>query len=834
MDNHHPSRVLARDSSKPIDKDTEIDITGSNTESHRESMHLRSSTQRRGAPPMVGRRVSLTDIFPENVAQAFKDGTELEPTQKECATIYFSDIVDYTEISATLPPSKVADMLRRLYKKLDRLAMMHDVYKVETINDAFLAVANLVKDQEEDHAKRIAEFAVDAVAAAKTIPIDEDNEDRGFLNIRVGFHSGPVCAAVLGTINPKFSLYGDTVNTASRMESNGEPGRIHCSIDSAKLLKQQCPDMPIYCRGAIEVKGKGSMQTFWVNEENERPSHADSMPKFSRQTSRARSTSPTISRATTRESSRSPTHHEACRCDPPKHPERRGSLEEDEATFFHEATCQNHHNHTHRNEKNAVHRGESQSDDDYRKPGHHNQPSRDHHGHRDRSTSPMPNFSRETSRASSRSPTNTEACQCDPPKHPHRRGSLEEEDEPTFYHETTCPQRRNRNHTHRTEKRSSHHPRESQSGNDYKPGHHNQPSRDNNDHRDHSRSPTPDLSRQSGHIGSSYANVNPPREREVIMPHDIEVDNSRAMESFSRLSIVSDITEFTADFNPHGPGGDSRQSFGPHSHHHDGRQQQQQQQQQHHQIPGPPSYQQNQSFGHNSQYRDERQQHQHQIPGPPAYQRNQSFGQYQDKRQQQHQIPRLPPYQRNQSFGQYQDERQQHRQIHRPPANELNQTWHPSFGQHPQPQQIQRQSYHQQQYQPPPPPSHHMQQPYHAPPPTQYHTPQTDLSHIPVPPHHPMTQQYQTPRPPQPQTPANNPLKVEIEPGVFRTLRGKDETLYAMECRFMIDLSCMVCTINVSCIADAEFVLCPVCKSVSPIVKNTGNGGGVGLGVEPD
>lgn len=108
-------------------------------------------------------------------------------------------------------------MLDRLYSKFDTLSHTHDIFKVETIGDAYMAVTNLVKDQEQDHVARIARFAVDAIAAANNTLIDTEDPGRGSVNIRVGFHSGPVVADVVGSRNPRYCLFGDTVNTASRM-----------------------------------------------------------------------------------------------------------------------------------------------------------------------------------------------------------------------------------------------------------------------------------------------------------------------------------------------------------------------------------------------------------------------------------------------------------------------------------------------------------------------------------------------------------------------------------------------------------------------------------------
>lgn len=208
----------------------------------------------------------LFEIFPRNIAECLRNGEKVEPTVKDLVTIFFSDIVGFTDIASTLSPVKVSDMLDRLYNVFDELSHKHDIFKVETIGDAYMAVTNLVNDQDEDHAKRISMFAHDAIEAANKTLIDAEDPSRGCVDIRVGFHSGPCVANVVGSRSPRYCLFGDTVNTASRMESNSEKNRIHCSERSANLLREQDPTVELSPRGWITVKGKGEMKTFWVEK----------------------------------------------------------------------------------------------------------------------------------------------------------------------------------------------------------------------------------------------------------------------------------------------------------------------------------------------------------------------------------------------------------------------------------------------------------------------------------------------------------------------------------------------------------------------------------------
>ena len=133
---------------------------------------------------------------------------------------------------------------------------------------AYMGVTNLEGNQDHNHVKLAAEFAIDLIQEANKVLVDDEDEPgMGFVNIRVGFHSGPVVSNVIGSLNPRYGLFGDTVNTSNRMESNSECNRVLCSERSWSLLKEQAPEIPTFARGKIDVKGRGIMRVFWVGED---------------------------------------------------------------------------------------------------------------------------------------------------------------------------------------------------------------------------------------------------------------------------------------------------------------------------------------------------------------------------------------------------------------------------------------------------------------------------------------------------------------------------------------------------------------------------------------
>jgi len=202
----------------------------------------------------------LERMLPKPVARQLMKGKEVEAETFEQVTIYFSDIVGFTKICAAITPMQVVSMLNNLYTMFDNITKDYDVYKVETIGDAYMVVSGLPIRNGKQHAKEIALLALDILESVKTFKIQPNQQQ---LAIRIGVHTGPVVAGVVGTTMPRYCLFGDTVNMASRMESTGEGLRVHISRTVRDALKA-LGGFVCESRGLISIKGKGELETFWL------------------------------------------------------------------------------------------------------------------------------------------------------------------------------------------------------------------------------------------------------------------------------------------------------------------------------------------------------------------------------------------------------------------------------------------------------------------------------------------------------------------------------------------------------------------------------------------
>ncbi|GFR47225.1 hypothetical protein Agub_g8909 [Astrephomene gubernaculifera] len=201
-------------------------------------------------------------------------------TKHEAVTILFADIKGFTDMCKEVEPEVVMSFLNELYNRLDSLLDVYGVYKVETIGDCYMVAGGLIRKDEEGfpsvhdpgavdplHAVRVMSFAKAMLREAGQLRMPLSGDP---LKIRIGIHSGPVVSGVVGMRMPRFCLFGDTVNTASRMESTAEPGTIHVSGDAQTLLRKEYWEPT----GGVEVKGKGLMHTFvWRGNDSETAPH---------------------------------------------------------------------------------------------------------------------------------------------------------------------------------------------------------------------------------------------------------------------------------------------------------------------------------------------------------------------------------------------------------------------------------------------------------------------------------------------------------------------------------------------------------------------------------
>lgn len=201
-------------------------------------------------------------LLPGPVVRSLKERGIVEPELFEEVTIYFSDIVGFTTLCYYSTPMEVVDMLNEIYKNFDSILDNHDVYKVETIGDAYMVVSGLPRRNGNRHAMDICHMALDILAFMGTFQLRHLPDLPVW--IRIGVHSGPCAAGVVGIKMPRYCLFGDTVNIASRMESTGLPLRIHVSESTISILQRTDCKFEYEKRGETYLKGKGKETTYWL------------------------------------------------------------------------------------------------------------------------------------------------------------------------------------------------------------------------------------------------------------------------------------------------------------------------------------------------------------------------------------------------------------------------------------------------------------------------------------------------------------------------------------------------------------------------------------------
>ncbi|KAI9094961.1 adenylate and guanylate cyclase catalytic domain-containing protein [Phlyctochytrium arcticum] len=214
----------------------------------------------------------LYGMLPRYVADAMKLGKEIPPKDFDCVTIFYSDIVQFTNLTAKSSPHQIVNLLNRLYTALDSaLDDYTDLYKTETIGDAYQFVAGLNGDEDEQslgHEAVIRRNAVDTVDCAVRFldelkKMDMSDQIQPELFIRIGIHSGACVGGVAGVTMPKFAIFGESVTVASLMEQKSRPNKIHISQATYDLVK----DGPFQIEKSdapVAIEGGENMQTYWV------------------------------------------------------------------------------------------------------------------------------------------------------------------------------------------------------------------------------------------------------------------------------------------------------------------------------------------------------------------------------------------------------------------------------------------------------------------------------------------------------------------------------------------------------------------------------------------
>jgi class 3 adenylate cyclase len=201
----------------------------------------------------------LYSTLPRHVAERVARGEVVNDAHKNAAVL-FVDIAGFTTQSSTMDPLATTSLLAQIFERFDEICELYDVTKIKTIGDAYMAVALPDTEQHQGECEtRLSLAARDVASSAFSWPSGMP------VHFRIGMHCGPVVAGVIGTKRMQYDIWGDTVNVASRMESHGEPGRVHVSEAFANSLTPCLPDsLTLLKRGEVDIKGKGPMTTYWL------------------------------------------------------------------------------------------------------------------------------------------------------------------------------------------------------------------------------------------------------------------------------------------------------------------------------------------------------------------------------------------------------------------------------------------------------------------------------------------------------------------------------------------------------------------------------------------
>lgn len=207
----------------------------------------------------------LLNILPHSIAEQLKEQQMTIADNFAEATVLFADIAGFTKLSTQMSPKEIVGLLNDIFSRFDELVELHGLEKIKTIGDAYMVVGGLPIHR-PDHAAAIADMALDMQQKIAEF----NRQKKQSFTMRIGINTGPVVAGVIGIKKFIYDLWGDTVNTASRMESHGIAGQIQVTESTYEVLQDQ---YLFEDRGIIEIKGKGTMQTYLLLGRKVQPKH---------------------------------------------------------------------------------------------------------------------------------------------------------------------------------------------------------------------------------------------------------------------------------------------------------------------------------------------------------------------------------------------------------------------------------------------------------------------------------------------------------------------------------------------------------------------------------
>ena len=203
----------------------------------------------------------LCNILPEETAEELKKYGKVEAKKYESVTVLFTDFKGFTKYAEELPPEKLVETVDMYFSEFDKIVEKYNIEKIKTIGDAYMCAGGL-PEPSENHAEMMVKAAKEiAEFVKKKKQVHRVNESR--FDIRIGIHTGPIVAGIVGKNKFSYDIWGDTVNVASRMESSSEAGKINVSETTYELIKDK---FSFESRGEVKVKNRGSIKMYFIKE----------------------------------------------------------------------------------------------------------------------------------------------------------------------------------------------------------------------------------------------------------------------------------------------------------------------------------------------------------------------------------------------------------------------------------------------------------------------------------------------------------------------------------------------------------------------------------------